>query len=183
MNRRPNNTITDQEVQMKRILRIIAFALFPVFALAHGGGREIKGTIVKVTKNSVQVRSSAGNTETFTLTPRTRFTKGKVVGAASDMRVGARAIVHLAKDGHVLEVQLPAEKVGTLQGRIISRNVKKNELKVKHGEVKGIMSAMTTSFHVHDAKVSTLSKNGTKITAKLHASGGDSWLTDVKAVP
>jgi Cu/Ag efflux protein CusF len=167
---------------MKRILATIAVVLIPVVAWAHGGGREIKGTIVKTTKNSVQVKSASGSVETFPLTPRTKFMKGKVAGAASDMRVGARAIVHLAKDGHVLEVQLPAEKVGTLQGRIVSRNVKKNELKVKHEDVKGIMSAMTMAFHVHDAKVSALPKNGTRITAQLHAAGGDYWLTDIKAV-
>jgi Cu/Ag efflux protein CusF len=167
---------------MKRILTAVAIVLISPLGLAHGGGREIKGTILKITRSSVQVRSTSGKDESFTLTPRTRYTKGKTTGVASDMRVGARAIVHLAKDGHVLEVQLPAEKVGTLRGRIVSRNLKKNELKVKHEDVKGIMPAMTMAFHVHDAKVSALPKSGTRITAKLHASGGDYWLTDVKAV-
>lgn len=168
---------------MKRIGIIIAVAFLPIFAWAHGGGREIKGTIVKTTKDSVQLKDTSGKMEKFPLTPRTKFTKGKVAGKASDMRIGSRAIVHLATDGHVLEVQLPAEKVATLRGRIVSRDLKKNELKVDHGDVKGILSAMTRTFHVHDDKVSALPKNGTRITAKLHAAGGDYWLTDVKAMP
>jgi Cu/Ag efflux protein CusF len=168
---------------MKRLLAVIALAMTPLLMYAHGGGREVKGTISKTSKNSIQVKSTAGKLETFTLTPRTKFTKGKVQGAASDMRIGSRAIVHLAKDGHVLEVQLPAVKVGTLEGRIVSRDLKKNELKVAHGDVKGMTKAMTMAFHVHDAKVSALPKNGTRITAKLHASGGDYWLTDVKTAP
>lgn len=166
---------------MKRILVAIALVLIPVFAWAHGGGREIKGTIAKTTNNSVQVNSTTGKVETFTFTSRTKFTKGKVAGTAADMRIGSRAVLHLAKGGHVLEVQLPAERVGKLEGRIISRNVKKNQLKVEHGSVKGIMSATTMTFHVHDGKVSALPKNGARITAKLHASGSDYWLTDVKA--
>lgn len=168
---------------MKRILVIVAVAFLPALGWAHGGGREIKGTIVKTTKDSVEVKDTSGKMEKFPLTPRTKFTKGKVKGAASDMRIGSRAIVHLATDGHVLEVQLPAEKVATLRGRIVSRDLKKNELKVEHGDVQGILSAMTKTFPVPDGKVSALPKNGTRITAKLHAAGGDYWLTDVKAVP
>ena|SRR5687768_14518054 len=101
---------------MKRILTAVAIVLISSLGWAHGGGREVKGTIFKITKSSVQVRSTSGKEESFTLTPRTRYTKGKTTGVASDMRIGARAIVHVARDGHVLEVQLPAEKVGTPAG-------------------------------------------------------------------
>lgn len=170
---------------MKRTTALIALTLFSLSLYAHGGGREVKGTILKASKTFVQVKSTTGKVETFNLTTRTKFTKGKVPAKAADMKVGSRVIVHLAKDDHVLEVQLPSgkastEKIGTLQGRIVSRDPAKNELKVAHGEVKGIMAAMTMAYHVHDAKVSALPKNGTRITAKLHADEGKYWLSDVK---
>ena len=170
---------------MKRMTTFLALTLFSLSLYAHGGGREIKGTILKTSKTSVQVKSTTGKVETFNLTTRTKFTKGKAPAKAADMKVGSRVIVHLAKDGHVLEVQLPSgktstEKVGTLKGKIVSRNTAKNELKVAHDDVKGIMAAMTMAYHVHDAKVSSLPKNGTRITAKLHADGERYWLSDVR---
>lgn len=173
---------------MKRLTTFVVLTLFAETVYGHGGGREIKGTIVKTTKASVQVKSTTGKVETLTLTPRTKFTKGETTAKPADMKVGSRVIVHLAKDGHVLEVQLPSgkttsEKVGRLEGKIVGRDTANNELKVAHGDVKGILAAMTKVYHVHDARVSALPGTGTRIAAKLHSDDGKYWLTDVRAVP
>lgn len=74
-----------------------------------------------------------------------------------------------------------AEKSGPLTGSIVSRDVAKNELTIAHGDVPGIMSAMTMNYVVRGEKVSALPKDGAKITATLHESDGTLWLTDVKA--
>jgi len=73
-----------------------------------------------------------------------------------------------------------ADQMGKLDGTIVSRDTAKNELVVAHGEVRGLMSAMTMSYEVRGAKVDTLPQNGAKITAMLHEAGGSYWLTDVK---
>ena len=39
-----------------------------------------------------------------------------------------------------------AEKTGQLEGTIVSRDAAKNDLTVRHGEVKGVMGAMTMAF-------------------------------------
>src|SRR2546428_8501297 len=72
------------------------------------------------------------------------------------------------------------EKMGMLEGTIVSRDVAKNEITVQHGEVKGVMGAMTMGYQVRGQKVAALPKDGAKIGAMLHESNGTLWLTDVK---
>src|SRR5437588_12781328 len=75
----------------------------------------------------------------------------------------------------------PAEKSGALRGTIVGRDAKSNELTVAHEEVKDIMGTMTMSYEVRGATVSSLPKDGSRITAILHEANGKYWLTDVKA--
>src|SRR5207253_2363960 len=82
----------------------------------------------------------------------------------------------------LLVVSLPAvaEKSGKLEGTIVGRDDVKNELTVRHPEVKGVMGAMTMGYQVRGQKVSALPANGTKITATVHENNGVYWLTDVE---
>ena len=73
-----------------------------------------------------------------------------------------------------------AEKSAPLSGKIVGRDSANNQLTVAHGDVAGIMGAMTMSYEVRGARVAALPKNGTAITATLHESNGSLWLTDVK---
>src|SRR5437588_2611256 len=75
----------------------------------------------------------------------------------------------------------PAEKSGALRGTIVGRDAKSNELTVAHEEVKDIIGTMTMSYEVRGAAVSSLPKDGSRITAILHEVNGKYWLTDVKA--
>ena len=72
-----------------------------------------------------------------------------------------------------------AEHTGTLEGTIAGRDIATNHLTVAHGEVKGLMGAMTMSYEVRGQKVASLPKNGAHITATLHESDGTYWLTEV----
>lgn len=73
-----------------------------------------------------------------------------------------------------------AEKSGRLEGTIVSRNAAKNELTVAHGDVAGVMGAMTMPYEVRGQRVTSLPNDGAKIIATLHESNGSYWLTDVK---
>jgi Cu/Ag efflux protein CusF len=73
-----------------------------------------------------------------------------------------------------------AENSGPLQGTIAGRDTATNHLTVAHGEVKGLMGAMTMSYEVRGQKVASLPKDGAQITATLHKSDGTYWLTDVR---
>jgi Cu/Ag efflux protein CusF len=74
-----------------------------------------------------------------------------------------------------------AEKSGALTGTIVSRDAATNRLTVAHGDVAGVMGAMTMPYEVRGQKVASLPKDGAKITATLHESGGAYWLTNVAA--
>jgi len=74
----------------------------------------------------------------------------------------------------------PAETSGRLSGTIVGRNASTNQLSVSHGEVSGVMGAMTMAYEVRGQMVTSLPENGAKITAVLHEADGAYWLTDVK---
>src|SRR4051812_6756556 len=74
-----------------------------------------------------------------------------------------------------------AEKSGALTGTIVSRDAATNRLTVAHGEVSGVMGAMTMPYEVRGQKVASLPKDGAKVTAMLHESDGAYWLTNVAA--
>ena len=89
--------------------------------------------------------------------------------------------IYLCLTMFILASPLAAEeKMGMLEGTIISRDIAKNEIIVQHGEVKGVMGAMTMGYQVRGQMVATLPKDGMKIAAILHESNGTLWLTDVK---
>jgi Cu/Ag efflux protein CusF len=76
---------------------------------------------------------------------------------------------------------MAAGKTGKLTGTIVSRDASANTLTVSHGDVSGVMGAMTMPYEVRGQKVTALPKNGAKITATLHEADGAYWLTDVMA--
>lgn len=72
-----------------------------------------------------------------------------------------------------------SETTGQLEGTIVSRDVATNRLTVAHGDVPGIMAAMTMPYEVRGQRVDSLPADGTTIKATLHADGADYWLTDI----
>lgn len=97
---------------MKRISWRIAvlISLAATIALAHGGMRELKGTIVSVAPKSIVVKHLDGTDETIALTKATVYRVGRASGVWEDMRAGSRVVVHFGPDGKALEIHLPAKK-------------------------------------------------------------------------
>lgn len=95
---------------MKGIKSMMLALLLPAIAFAHSGGRDIKGTIVKVDRGSIVVKRVDGKAETVALTPDTTYRVGKASGRWEDMCAGLRVVVHLGHDGKAIEVHLPARK-------------------------------------------------------------------------
>jgi len=96
---------------MRNSLKVIsALLLLPGLLLAHAGGRDIRGTIVKIEKDSVVVKRVDGVRETVRLARTTTYRVGEAEGAWSDMRAGSRVVVHIAHDGKAIAVHLPARK-------------------------------------------------------------------------
>jgi hypothetical protein len=76
----------------------------------------------------------------------------------------------------------PGEKLYTMRGVIVSRDVPGNSLNVDHEAIPGFMEAMQMEYGVRGAKVAALPADKTRIEARLHVTDRAYWLTDVKAV-
>jgi hypothetical protein len=77
----------------------------------------------------------------------------------------------------------PGEKLYTVRGVILSRDVTRNSLNVDHERIPDFMEAMTMDYNVRGAKVEALPADKTRIEAKLHVTERSYWITDVKAIP
>ena len=95
---------------MQTIKAALVVALFPVIALAHGGGRDIRGTIVKVEQNTLTIKRTGNVSEAVPLVASTTYRVGDAAGEWSDLRIGSRAVVHIGRDGKAIAVHLPAPK-------------------------------------------------------------------------
>jgi hypothetical protein len=71
-------------------------------ALAHEKGGRAMGVIENVTASRIAIKTSDGHVVEFELTPETRFSRGSTTIPAADVRVGARAVVHGARNGDAL---------------------------------------------------------------------------------
>ena len=104
------NTIT-----ITRRLLLIALALAPVIAFAHGGLEHVRGTVAKVSDQSVTVTTTAGKTVEVLLDAQTTYARADKPIQKSDLKVGDRVVIHAAEKGttltaHTVEVGVSASK-------------------------------------------------------------------------
>ena len=76
----------------------------------------------------------------------------------------------------------PGEKLYTVRGVVLSRDVTRNSLNLDHERIPDFMEAMTMDYNVRGAKVEKLPADKTRIEAKLHVTERGYWITDVKAI-
>jgi hypothetical protein len=108
MNIMNTNTIT------RRVL-LIALAITPMIALAHGGLEHVRGTIAKVSDASVTVTTTAGKTVEVLLDAGTTYARAEKPIQKSDLKVGDRVVIHAAEKGttltaHTVEVGVTTSK-------------------------------------------------------------------------
>ena len=93
---------------MKRAFLFCSLFLASTILYAHGGLRDLKGTIAQIAPSSIVVTHTDGKTnETVALTNATIYKVGNAAGTYGDMHVGSRVVVHFGHDGKAMEVHLP----------------------------------------------------------------------------
>jgi hypothetical protein len=80
---------------------VVALAAAP--AAAHERADRAMGVVESVTPERIVVKAKDGHALSFTITPETRFLRGKKPSGAEDVRVGERAVVHGKKAGQGVE--------------------------------------------------------------------------------
>lgn len=93
----------------------IAATLAPGIALAHGGLEHVRGTIAKVSDQSVTVTTAAGKTVEVLLDAQTTYARADKPIQKADLKVGDRVVIHAAEKGttltaHTVEVGVSASK-------------------------------------------------------------------------
>ncbi len=105
----PNiNTIT------RRVL-LIALAITPMIALAHGGLEHVRGTVAKISDQSVTVTTTTGKTVEVLLDAQTTYARAEKPIQKGDLKVGDRVVIHAAEKGetltaHTVEVGVSSAK-------------------------------------------------------------------------
>jgi hypothetical protein len=83
-----------------RLLPALLALAIAATALAHGGHKhQFLGTVKALHDNHLAVTTTDGKEETFTLTDKTRYTKGTAAATKADLKEGARVSVHVENDG------------------------------------------------------------------------------------
>lgn len=81
----------------------------PSTALAHGGGKHLKGTLESASPDQIVVKDESGAAHAIRLDSNTRYrTSSGGVAQPSELRTGDRVVVHLggeAKQSTALEIR------------------------------------------------------------------------------
>jgi len=88
-------------MNLHRLLIVLAVTLaIAATALAHGGHKhQFLGTVKAVQENHLVVTTTDGKEVTFTLTEKTRYTKGSASATKADLTEGVRVSVSVENDG------------------------------------------------------------------------------------
>jgi protein SCO1 len=74
------------------------------------------------------------------------------------------------------------QRTYTLEGQVLSVEVPRKQLAIKHEEIKGLMPAMTMPYTVKDEKLLSGLAPGDLIKATLAIASNDAWLTTIERV-
>jgi hypothetical protein len=97
------------------LLLALALMLPSSIALAHGGLEHVRGTVAKISDQSVTVTTTAGKTVEVLLDAQTTYARADKPIQKSDLKVGDRVVIHAAEKGttltaHTVEVGVAAKK-------------------------------------------------------------------------
>ena len=76
------------------ILAILALALLPTIATAHGGEEHVTGTVTKISDTAVTVKTTAGKTVEIGFDAKTTYARAKQPIQKTDIKVGDRIVIH-----------------------------------------------------------------------------------------
>ena len=94
MNKTNMNTITKRSALIALWGMILAIALLPTIASAHGGEEHVIGTVTSVSDTSITVKTTAGKMVEVGFDPKTTFARAKQTIQKSDIKVGDRVVIH-----------------------------------------------------------------------------------------
>ena len=89
----PSTIITRLRSQIA-LAAILAVALLPTIASAHGGEEHVIGTVTKVSATSVTVKTTAGKTVEVGFDAKTTYSRASQTIQKTDIKAGDRVVIH-----------------------------------------------------------------------------------------
>jgi len=94
-------------------LAALAIALFPLFAMAHGGEEHVTGTVARVSEASVTVKTTGGKSVDVGFDAKTTYSRAAKPVTKADIKTGDRVVIHAAEVNeklvaHTVELGTPA---------------------------------------------------------------------------
>ncbi len=111
MNNRNTNIITTRRALLLALATLLSFSS----AFAHGGLEHVRGTVAKISDQSVTVTTTTGKTVEVLLDAQTTYARADKPIQKGDLKVGDRVVIHAAEKGttltaHTVEVGGAAKK-------------------------------------------------------------------------
>lgn len=100
-------------------LLLAGAVLVPGVLLAHEGHRHVMGTVTAIDASHIEIKTKDGKSSSVPLSAATKYykgSKGKTAGAATDLKVGSRVTIDLAKDGTANSVRFSSGKIMSHKG-------------------------------------------------------------------
>ncbi len=79
------------------VLLMASLALLTADALAHGGLEHVIGTVVKISDNTISVKTLAGKIVEIGLDEKTTYTRAKIAIDKKSIKEGDRVVIHAAE--------------------------------------------------------------------------------------
>jgi hypothetical protein len=76
------------------LVLVVCLSLGAIAVLAHGGEEHVMGTVIKVTADSITVKTTAKEPVTVGVVPATKFMMGKMAMKIDGLKVGDRVVIH-----------------------------------------------------------------------------------------
>jgi len=76
------------------LLAVMALALLPTIATAHGGEEHVTGTVASISDTAVTVKTTAGKTVDVSFDAKTTYERSKQPIQKADIKVGDRVVIH-----------------------------------------------------------------------------------------
>ena len=76
------------------LVLVVCLSLGAIAVLAHGGEEHVMGTVIKVTADSITVKTTAKEPVTVGVVAATKFMMGKMAMKIDGLKVGDRVVIH-----------------------------------------------------------------------------------------
>jgi hypothetical protein len=91
---KPNSINTIKSKVQVALLAVMAFALLPTFATAHGGEEHVIGTVAKISDTSVTVKTTAGKSIDVGFDAKTTYERAKKPVEKTEIKIGDKVVIH-----------------------------------------------------------------------------------------